>query len=375
MSGTIEITHNNINTKLTALENIIKILHEININIDNKLINILNNTREEYEMGSINILSDYFLVLDHLKENTSDNKLKLENLKKNYFIKYNTFIRKENIIHKLDKIFNDIKKYVYNNIDKKTLHKIIININLYNNSSFNKLVNEILYEKCSCSMKMDIDPISSSLICKNCGHERSLFGTIFEDDQFYFQEGKRTKHGTYEPSKHCKFWVERIQARELTDIPESLIKNIKECIKQDKININIITCDQIRYYLRQLKNTIYNEHVALIRKLITGISPPQMTDHEIQLIYIYFNKITHIFDEIKSPKKTNCPYHPYFIYKIIEQIIPDTDKERKLKILSCIHLQSRETLICNDSIWKPICEKIKEFKYIPTDKNNYDIEF
>ena len=71
-----------------------------------------------------------------------------------------------------------------------------------------------------------------------------------------------------------------------------------------------------------------------------------------QLINIYFDKVIRIFDEIKPPEKTNCPYHPYFIYKIIEQILnKDSDRIRKQQILNCIHLQSRETLVDNDRIF------------------------
>ena len=224
---------------------------------------------------------------------------------------------------------------------------------------------------------MDIDPIASTLICKNCGVIKELYGTVFEDEQFYYQEGQRTKHGTYDPSKHCRFWVERIQARETTEIPESVVFAVKKCITRDKIkNKHHINCTQIRKYLRQTHNSKYNEHVPLIRKLITGITPPQLTDYEMQLIHIYFDKVIHIFEEIKPPKKTNCPYHPYFIYKIIEQIINnESDRIRKLKILACIHLQSRETLICNDVIWSPICDRISEFTYIPTDRNSQYCEF
>jgi hypothetical protein len=234
-----------------------------------------------------------------------------------------------------------------------------------------------VYETCVCLNKMDIDAITSTLICKRCGMTKKLYGTVFEDEQFYYQEGQRTKHGTYDPSKHCRFWVERIQARETTEIPEKVIISIKKCINRDKIkNINHINCTQIRRYLRQTHNSKYNEHVPLIRKLITGIMPPQLTDYEMQLIHIYFDKVIHIFDEIKPPQKTNCPYHPYFIYKIIEQIIKkDSDRLRKSQILACIHLQSRDTLINNDHIFKPICARIPEFKYIPTDRNKCESEY
>lgn len=379
MSGTIETTNNNINIKINSVVCIIELFNSHkkefpNINIDVKISQDIQELKEEYEMGSINILSNYFLIAGQYRQ-TEDEELKNTLLKKKdlYFNKYQVFIRKENFISKLDRIMNLIKRYIQNtDFSKEFLQEIYTFIKQYNNSTIDKNIKEVVYETCICLTKMDIDPISSILICKKCGMTKKLYGTVFEDDQFYYQEGQRTKHGTYDPSKHCRFWVERIQARETTEINETVLQNIKKCIIRDKIkNKSQITCIQIRKYLSQTHNSKYNEHVPLIRKLITGISPPQLTDYEMQLIHIYFDKVIHIFDEIKPPQKANCPYHPYFIYKIIEQIInKESDKIRKSQILSCIHLQSRETLIQNDLIWGPICFRIPEFKYIPTDRNN-----
>ena len=74
---------------------------------------------------------------------------------------------------------------------------------------------------------MSIDSYLSAMVCEKCGMINEMLGTVFEDDQFYYQEGNRSKHGTYDPSKHCKFWVERIQARENTEIPSEIIEIIK----------------------------------------------------------------------------------------------------------------------------------------------------
>jgi len=104
-----------------------------------------------------------------------------------------------------------VKKYIVDTVDKNTLQEIYTILKLYNNSTINKNIKEVVYEMCICVTKMDIDPIASTLICKNCGIIKELYGTVFEDEQFYYQEGQRTKHGTYDPSKHCRFWVERIQ--------------------------------------------------------------------------------------------------------------------------------------------------------------------
>ena len=210
------------------------------------------------------------------------------------------------------------------------------------------------------------------MVCEKCVLLKEMIGTVFEDEQFYYQEGKKIKHGTYDPSKHCKFWIERIQARESKDIPVEIINTIKLYIKRDKIKSKIhITCNLLRKYLRSSNNSKYNEHIPLIHKRITGIIPPQLLESEIQILSLYFDKVINIYDQIKPKDKRNCPYHPYFIYKIIEQILKkDTDRIRKIQILSYIHLQSRETLISNDIIWKKICEQIQEFIYLPTDKNN-----
>ncbi len=66
---------------------------------------------------------------------------------------------------------------------------------------------------------------------------------------------------------------------------------------------------------------------------------------------VYFTKIIKAHEEIKPDNKTNVSYHPYFIYKIIEHMMRN-NKRRRNGILSCIHLQSRETLIDNDKMWK-----------------------
>ena len=378
MVGTIETTHNNIIIKINSINMMIKLFHNNLILYDKKIQNTTNEIEDDYIMGSVNILSDYFLTYNNYKIST-DNAEKQELLKKkdSYFTAYQCFIRKENFISKLDILMKSITKYINYITDKNLMDEYYEITKLYNNSTISKSIKEVIYKVCKCLTKMETDSVTSTLICKNCGLTKELYGTVFEDEQFYYQEGQRTKHGTYDPAKHCRFWVERIQARENTEIPDHIITSIKKCISRDKINNkNFINCIQIRKYLQETHNSKYNEHVPLIKKLVTGVTPPQLTDYEMQLIHIYFDKVIHIFDEIKPHKKTNCPYHPYFIYKIIEQIFnKESDRIRKLKILAYIHLQSRETLISNDIIWVSICNRIPDFKYIPTDRNSQYREF
>jgi len=154
----------------------------------------------------------------------------------------------------------------------------------------------------------------------------------------------------------------------MKEIPNEIINGIKKCIKRDKIWIENLTCETIRSYLKQLKETSYNNHIPLIKKIITGVEPAQLTEHETQLVYMYFGIVIQIFGKIKGDEKANCPYHPFFIYKIIEQVLKGGKNEkRKSNILQSIHLQSRDTLIENDRLWFSICDLIPEFTKKATD--------
>lgn len=375
MAGTVDATNINIINKIESLHDILNLFEENKISTPRIKKSILD-IKEEYEMGSITILSDYFLIASkYNNEKNPEDKKKYQKQKDMQFLQYQGFIQKENFIFKLDRIAHKLKicakKY------PKITNEFYKILKKYNNSTIQKNIRETSYMTCVCNNDMFVEANSSMLVCPSCGMSKELFGTVFDDDQFYYQEGQRTKHGTYDPSKHCRFWVERIQARETTEIPEAIINSVKECIITDKIkNKNQITCSLVRKYLRQIKQSKYNEHVPLIRKIITGITPPQLTDYEMQLIHIYFDKVIHIFEEIKPSTKINCPYHPYFIYKIIEQIIKEEkEQKRKLQILACIHLQSKTTLVINDILWGFICDHIAEFSYIPTDRCKQELDF
>lgn len=370
MVGTVENTNNNIWTKINAISSLIEHLDLQSKRFERCVLQFEEVSRE-YEMGSIAILSEYFVACKGFKKaaNKMDKKM-WSDAKNKQFAAFRAYISEENIIPRINRVHENISTIVKKkNIDDDRTR---ILLKLFNSSTIVERIKSVNYETCQCGEKMTIYASISALVCRKCGVIKELDGTVFEDEQFYYQEGQRTKHGTYDPSKHCRFWVERIQARESTEIPAKLIETIKVCIRQDKIKNKIhITCVLIRKYLHYTGNSKYNEHVPLIRKIITGITPPQLTDYEMQLIHIYFDKVIRIFDEIKPKNKANFPYHPYFIYKIIEQILKKpSDRIRKKKILECIHLQSRETLIGNDQLWSKICDKIDKLTYKPTDRND-----
>lgn len=359
MSSTIENTNTNILKKINELTKILNIYNQYALD-KNDLIEVkkyfiqLGEIESAYEFGSIGILSNYY-------QNMHDPSKKVESYKE-----YMNFITTENIISRLKRIYTSCKKYlsIYE-IDSEELHDAFRN---YEFTPVTIKYTEKTNTICECGKPYHIESKNSEFICYNCGKTEKLYGIVFEDEQFWYQEGQRTKHGKYDPTKHCKFWVDRIQAKENTEIPKKVIKAIKKCLIRDNIWLEQLDCSMIRAYLKALKMTKYNDHVSLIKKIITGKEPNQLTDTELKLIYIYFSRIIQIYNKTKPLGKPNCPYHPFFIYKILEHILSDQPGRRD-NILSCIHLQSRETLIENDRIWKRICDEIDEFNYTPTDSS------
>lgn len=318
-----------------------------------------------------------------LKKNNKNIKIN-KNLSKTIYNKFNIFISINDIYGIFDNFVDYVIEFIntystlleqynieYFNIQKDEIEKLIKKLisisNQFNKTKLMYNIDEIDYDLCQCGNKMIIQSNTSELLCIKCGYIHTLIGSVFEDSQFFNQEGNRYKHGSYDPNRHCKFWIERIQAKENTIIDQSSIDKIEKCIKKDKIeNIKNISVKQFRLYLKQTNLSKLNDHIPLIKKIITGYIPPQLTHNELHLLFNYFDKATKTYESIKPSSKKNSLYYPFLIYKILEIIIED--ENRKLGLLSCIHLQSYETLIDNDKIWASICNNNKYFVYKPTNK-------
>lgn len=359
MSSTLESTHANILLRLKCLNTILNTYNEYQIDKkDEAIINIhlneLSKIKASYEFGSMEPITNYYT------HKSDDEK------RKEYYRNYMNFIITDNVTGKMKRIYTKCKMlYKAYEVDEQDLLNAFSD---YDTASVIVRKEEDDNKMCeSCKKPYSIEEKTSEFVCHECGVSIKLYGMVFSDDQFYYQEGQRTKHGKYDPTKHCKFWVDRILARKNVDLPPKLINCIKSRIKRDNIWLEDLTCEEIREFLRDLKMSKWNDHIPLILKTVTGREIEQLTEHEMRLVFMYFSRAINIYGQIKSEDKTNCPYHPFFIYKIIEQIlkVPEHDR-RRTAILSYIHLQERQTLIDKDLIWKEICKYIPEFEYIPT---------
>lgn len=211
-------------------------------------------------------------------------------------------------------------------------------------------------------------PDLSELHCSSCAFVRSIVGTVFRDE-YHPQEGQKVKHGGYEPAKHYRLWIERLQALENKTFDADTLARIEYVLTRDRYDRRALTCEKMRAILKDPKvaDTQLNDHAPLLVKRFGGPTPPVLSFHEHQLLFARFSRLMALYDLVR-PGPGNKRYYPYFIYKIIEHEF--RTQPVKLRLLDSIHLQSRDTVIKNDIIFKHICEladPVDGLTYRPTD--------
>jgi hypothetical protein len=280
-------------------------------------------------------------------------------------------------------------------------------------------VQRVNYECCpACGADMAVDAGRSELRCGDeaCGALRNLIGTVFDDSQFYSQEGQKAKSGTFNPNRHFQFWWCHILAREPVeeigdkDDPENLygerlLAQLRAIVARDRLILCFLSVDNVRAMLREIDRTDLNKDVPLILKELTGIGPPQIADSIAVRVENLFSKAIEASDAIEAARRAACVdrktgrpvpdaraslcrqldwlglddsgaggrvnrnYYPFYISKLLEQILPADDNESR-RVFYYIYVQSKETVEADDANWEQICEVLDDdgIKYVPTDR-------
>lgn len=224
-----------------------------------------------------------------------------------------------------------------------------------------------------CETRMEIFAEESKLVCPNpfCNEVEHLVGVVFRDDQCYTQDGQKAKHNGYDTSRHYRFWIDRLQAKEPKTFGQDELDKIQYLIDRDGYNRRLLTCRNMRDILKDPKvNLTYlNDHIPLLIKTFGGMAPPQLTFQDDQMLSTRFDNAMRLYERVHADGG-NKPYYPYFIYKLVEYAFKD-DPE-KLRLLDYIHLQSRDTVIKNDNTYKQMAAMScpdDGIVYVPTNAN------
>ena len=164
----------------------------------------------------------------------------------------------------------------------------------------------------------------------------------------YYQE--QTKFSVYQRMNHFKEWLKQIQAKENTDIPESVIETVRSELRKMMVtNMEEITYSQVRAILKKTNLAKYYENIFYIVHKISGLPPPTISyDTEMELERL-FRQVEEPFQLYKDKNRKNILRYGYILCKLCELLELDD-------ILHCFKLlKNRDKLIRQDNIWKQIC--------------------
>jgi hypothetical protein len=145
-----------------------------------------------------------------------------------------------------------------------------------------------------------------------------------------------------------------MQAQETTTPSDELIDKLLIELKKDRIkDVNKITKQRIKGYLKKLRYTKQYEHIPAIINKLCGLPPP-IISRSLQ------EKLISMFQEAQTPFEKYCPKgrknflsYSYTLHKMCQLLGED-------QLVPCFPLlKSREKLYFQDKMWKSICQELK----------------
>jgi hypothetical protein len=207
-----------------------------------------------------------------------------------------------------------------------------------------------------CNIEMLLNNNTGQLTCPNCGFIENI---IVDSDKPSFKEPpKEMTSFCYKRINHLNEFLAQFQAKETTDIPESVYNDIIMEIKKERIkNMAVITPDKMRTILKKIKKNDYYEHIPYIINQLNGLPAPVIAPEIEEIIRGMFKAIQIPFEKYCPFKRKNFLSYNYVMYKFFELLELD-------EYLTCFQLlKSRTKLHQQDQIWKNICKDLN-WQYI-----------
>ena len=188
-----------------------------------------------------------------------------------------------------------------------------------------------------------------------CNHCFTIQHLLTDNEKpSYKDPPKEISYFSYKRINHYQEWLNQIQGKETTDIPEEVFDKIMLELKVQRItNMKDINRQKIKDILKKLKINKYYEHIPYILNRITGIPNPNLTPELEEKLRNMFRDIQVPFLKHSPLNRKNFLSYSYVIHKFI-QILGKNEYMKYFPLL-----KSREKLHQQEEIWKKICGDLK----------------
>jgi hypothetical protein len=198
---------------------------------------------------------------------------------------------------------------------------------------------------------MDFLVNESIYVCTTC---HTVEKVITDNEKpSYKDPPKEISYFSYKRINHFTEWLNQIQGKETTEIPDEVFDEImKELKKQRILDRSTITREKIKEILKKLKINKYYEHIPFILNRITGNPNPHLSQELEDKLKSMFKEIQVPFLKFSPLNRKNFLSYSYVIHKFI-QLLGQTEYLKYFPLL-----KSREKLHQQETIWKKICEDL-----------------
>ena len=202
-----------------------------------------------------------------------------------------------------------------------------------------------------------LQPQEGVLICDKCN---TIEYVLIDHDKPSYKDPPKEAAFAYKRINHLNEWLNQIQGKETTEIPDDVYDGILLEIKKRKItNMADLNIKRIKDILKKLRLNKYYEHCPHIINRLNGVPMPTLPSELEEKLRQMFCQIQVPFLKHMPPSRKNFLSYSYVLNKMMQLL------EEDQYLSSFPLLKSREKLHQQDMIWRNICADLG-WDFIPS---------
>ena len=196
------------------------------------------------------------------------------------------------------------------------------------------------------------------LDCPSCGYRDAIL--VDSEKPSYKDPPREMVYYAYKKINHFNEWLSQFQAKETTEIPLTVLEQIRAELKKDHISdMTKLKTSKLKDVIKKLKLSKYYDHIPHVLARLKGVTAPVLSREVEEKLRFMFKEIQFSFVNHCPKKRSNFLSYSFVLYKFCELLELDD-------FLPCFPLlKSHEKLYMQDKIWKKICEDMR-WEFIPT---------
>ena len=203
-----------------------------------------------------------------------------------------------------------------------------------------------------CNVPMHLHTTISMMVCTKCGETAPFLDATasllsYSDDSYEYCSF------SYKRINHFSEWIASMQAKESTEIPQSVLDMIMQRLKDERVDsVENVTVQKIREILKKFKLRKYYEHTQLIHHKITDKPPPRLTPAQEEKIKLLFMAASSAFSRVCPPDRRNFISYSFIIQRLCKLLGYNEF------VGNFPNLKGRQKVEKQNALWQNICSAL-----------------